>query len=115
MRKHSTICFTSKRREIPIEVKDGNEQSSHSGKALTIQGVTDTGTENDMTHRYTGTVIIEEEDAKNIPKDPSARLAAGDVGNASILVAYPDISYSRPSAPRIDNAPDYSNNTTYHL
>lgn len=94
-------------REIPIEVKDGNEHSSHFGHAPTIQDVT--GTENDYGPEVHGTVIIDEEDAEDIPTGPTARVAPGDVGNDSILSSYPGILNSGPSAPGINNIPDYNN------
>lgn len=93
-------------REIPIEVKDGNEQSSHSGHAPTIQDVT--GTENDYGPEIHGTVIIDEEDAEDLPTGPTAQVAPGDVGNDGIS-GYPGIINSGPSAPGINNIPDYSN------
>lgn len=96
-------------REIPIEVKDGNEQSSHSGHAPTILDVTDTG--NDYGPEIHGTVIIDEEDAEDVPTGPTAWVAPGpgDMGNDSILSGYPGILNSGPSAPGINNIPDYSN------
>ncbi|KAL8106719.1 plant UBX domain-containing protein 8-like isoform X2 [Apium graveolens] len=94
-------------REIPIEVKDGNEQSSYSGHAPTIQDVTET--ENDYGPEVHGIVIIDEEAAEDIPTGLTARAASGDVGNDSILSGYPGIMNSGPSAPGINNIPDYSN------
>ncbi|WOG85888.1 hypothetical protein DCAR_0105081 [Daucus carota subsp. sativus] len=92
-------------REIPIEVKDGNEQSSHSGHAPTIQDVT--GTADDYGPEIHGNVIIDEEDAEDIPR--TQRIAPGDAGNDSIMGGYPDIINSGPSAPGIDHIPEYSN------
>ncbi|KAK1352889.1 UBX domain-containing protein [Heracleum sosnowskyi] len=93
-------------REIPIEVKDGNEQSSHSGHAPTIQDVTDTA--NDYGPEIHGTVIIDEEDADDIPTG-STGVAPGDVGYDSILSGHPGILNSGPSAPGINNIPNYTN------
>lgn len=45
----------------------------------------------------------------NIPIGPTARVAPGDVGYDSILSGYPGILNSGPSAPGINNIPDYSN------
>ncbi|KAM7494204.1 hypothetical protein LguiB_028813 [Lonicera macranthoides] len=89
-------------REIPIEVKDGNEQSGNSGLAPTIQEVT--GTEDERGPEIHGTVVIDDEDDdNNIPTTPTARATRQSERNNSALG-------DRPSAPGIDDLPtDYNN------
>lgn len=88
-------------REIPIEVKDGNEQSGHSGLTPTIQEVT--GTEDECGPEIHGTVIIDDEDDDNIPTTPAARATRQSERNNNALG-------DRPSAPGIDDLPtDYNN------
>ncbi|CAK9173073.1 unnamed protein product [Ilex paraguariensis] len=82
-------------REIPIEVKDGNGQS---GLAPTIEDVTETAdTCGPETH---GPVIIDDEDDKDIPTAASAQVAEPTNSHGT---------HPRPSAPGIDDLPDYSN------
>ncbi|XP_042478267.1 plant UBX domain-containing protein 8-like isoform X2 [Macadamia integrifolia] len=60
-------------REIPIEVKDGNDQPGHSGSAPTIEDVTGTAyAPGPETH---GRVIIDDEEDEVIPIDPPAHAA----------------------------------------
>ncbi|GFZ07049.1 ubiquitin-like superfamily protein [Actinidia rufa] len=93
-------------REIPIEVKDGGEQSGHSGPAPTIEDVTGTTDAHGLeTH---GAIIIDDEVDEDIPTAPSGHVAGqnergGDVPGSNSRGTYP-----RPSAPGIDDLPDYS-------
>lgn len=88
-------------REIPIEVKDGGEQSGRSDQAPTIEDVTGTafaqGPENQ------GTVIIDNDE--EIPTAPSGQNAQND----GFLGNNPRGTYPRPTAPGIDDLPDYNN------
>ncbi|BFG31644.1 hypothetical protein CerSpe_179180 [Prunus speciosa] len=93
-------------REIPIEVKDGGNPSSHSGHAPTIDDVTGTA------HAYgpgiPGTVIIDDED-DDVPAAPTVQ-EGQDSGPQDISSG--DGSHHRnfvPSAPRFDDPQDYSN------
>ncbi|CAH9144364.1 unnamed protein product [Cuscuta epithymum] len=88
-------------REIPIEVKDGH--SSHSGRALTIEDVTDS--EHAHGPEVNETVIIDDEDIE-IPNVPSAQTFThhddifGDVST---------VAHHRPSAPGFNVLPDSNN------
>ncbi|XP_058190933.1 plant UBX domain-containing protein 8-like isoform X2 [Rhododendron vialii] len=88
-------------REIPIEVKDGDEQSGGSDLAPTIEDVTGTafarGPENQ------GTVIIDNDD--DISTAPSGQNDQND----GFLGYNPRGTYPRPSAPGIDDLPYYNN------
>lgn len=88
-------------REIPIEVKDGNEQPSRSGSSPTIEDVS--GTAQAEGHAIHGTVTINEEDDEDVP---TGLVTHAPVGNAA---NYPLAPISRPSAPGINDLPDYSN------
>ncbi|KAJ6415248.1 hypothetical protein OIU84_004105 [Salix udensis] len=82
-------------REIPIEVKDESGASGHSVHAPIIEDVT--GTEHAQGPGIQGTVIAEDDD---ISTDLNARATQG---NSSLE------GHFRPSAPELDNLPDYSN------
>ncbi|KAG5223331.1 UBX domain-containing family protein [Salix suchowensis] len=82
-------------REIPIEVKDESGASGHSVHAPIIEDVT--GTDHAQGPGIQGTVIAEDDD---ISTDLNARATQG---NSSLE------GYFRPSAPELDNLPDYSN------
>ncbi|KAK3005502.1 hypothetical protein RJ639_016061 [Escallonia herrerae] len=94
-------------REIPIEVKDGNEQAGQSGLAPTVQNVT--GIEHEHGSEIHGTVIIDDEEDEDIPGDPTARSSRQNGGNDGILGGNSRRQRSRPSAPEIDDLPDNSN------
>ncbi|XP_016651056.1 PREDICTED: plant UBX domain-containing protein 8 [Prunus mume] len=107
-------------REIPIEVKDDGNPSSHSGHAPTIDDVTGTA------HAYgpgiPGTVIIDDEDDDGIPGTviiddedddvPAAPTVQAGQGSGPQDISSGDGSHHRnfgPSAPRFDDPQDYSN------
>ncbi|CAK9141836.1 unnamed protein product, partial [Ilex paraguariensis] len=82
-------------REIPIEVKDGNGQSGHSGLAPPIDDVTETAVSHGPgTH---GTVITDDKDDKDIPTACSAEPTSSHD------------THPRPSSPGIADLPDYGN------
>ena len=83
-------------REIPIEVKDDSSASGHSVHAPIIEDVT--GTEHAQGPGIQGTVIAKDDD--DISTDLNARATQG---NSSLE------GHFRPSAPGLDNLPDYSN------
>ncbi|KAM1024843.1 hypothetical protein ACFX15_037390 [Malus domestica] len=94
-------------REIPIEVKDGDQPSGHSGRDPIIDDVT--GTEQGYGPGIPGTVIIDEEDDDDIPAAPTVQagqrsgpqdMSSGDGSH------HPNFGLS---APRFDDAQDYSN------
>lgn len=87
-------------REILIEVKDGNEQSGHSGLSPTIQDVT--GIAHELGPEIEWTVTIAED-------IPTALVAPWNERNDNILGDYSHVSHSGPSAPGLDDLPDYGN------
>lgn len=96
----STGHLVSRRREvrqIPVVVKDGTEQSSHSGLAPT--GENSTGTANRQSSDIHDTVIIDDEDEENILLAPDTRVAP----------SYAQVASSGPSAPTMNDLPDYRN------
>lgn len=88
-------------REIPIEVKDGGEQPGRSDLAPTIEDVT--GTSFEQGPATQGTVITD--DDEDIPTAPSGQNNQND----GFLGYNPRGTYPRPSAPGIDDLPDYNN------
>lgn len=102
-------------REIPIEVIDRNEQSDHSGSAPTIEDVS--GNTEAQGPEIRGTVIIDDDDDNdNSPTDPVVSAAGGNAENDHALDGHPQAAtsqisapISRPSAPVVDDLPDYSN------
>lgn len=93
----STGHLVSRRRQIPIVVKDGTEQSSHSGLAPT--GENSTGTANNQGSEIHDTVIVDDEDGENILPAPVTGVAP----------SYAQVASSGPSAPMINDLPDYRN------
>ncbi|KAF9685788.1 hypothetical protein SADUNF_Sadunf03G0090500 [Salix dunnii] len=87
-------------REIPIEVKDDSSASGHSVHAPIIEDVT--GTEHAQGPGIQGTVLAkdDDDDDDDISTDLNARVTQG---NSSLE------GHFRPSAPELDNMPDYSN------
>ncbi|KAI7987545.1 Plant UBX domain-containing protein 8 [Camellia lanceoleosa] len=94
-------------REIPIEVKDGSEQEGHSGLVPSIEDVTETAqAQGPETH---GTVIIDEDDDEDIPTAPSGHAAGQNEQEDDVLGNNSGGTYPMPTAPGIDDLPDYSN------
>ncbi|GMQ05268.1 hypothetical protein CsSME_00050363 [Camellia sinensis var. sinensis] len=94
-------------REIPIEVKDGSEQEGHSGLVPSIEDVTETAqAQGPETH---GTVIIDEDDDEDIPTAPSGHAAGQNEQENDALGNNSRGTYPMPTAPGIDDLPDYSN------
>ncbi|KAK7330638.1 hypothetical protein VNO77_24836 [Canavalia gladiata] len=92
-------------REIPIEVKDGNQSTPQAGPVPTIEDVT--GTVEARGPDIHGTVIInDDEDDDNTPPAP---IAQQDEQRNKILADSSLNSSARPSAPESENLPDYSN------
>lgn len=111
----STSDFTSRApfvshprevREIPIEVKDGNEPSSLSGFSPTIEDVTETA--RDHGPEVHGSVIIDEDDDEN---DPAALISRGggrnELRDDNLVSSFE--RHPRPSAPEVVDLPAYSN------
>ncbi|KAK3027552.1 hypothetical protein RJ639_042321 [Escallonia herrerae] len=94
-------------REIPIEVKDGNELAGQSGLAPTVQDFT--GIEHEHGPEIHGTVVIDDEEDEDLPGDPTARSSRQNGGNDGILGGNSRRQRSRPSAPEIDDLPDNNN------
>ncbi|XP_057463490.1 plant UBX domain-containing protein 8-like isoform X2 [Actinidia eriantha] len=93
-------------REIPIEVKDGGEQSGHSGPAPTIEDVTGTTDAHGLeTH---GAIIIDDEVDEDIPTAPSGHVAGQNEQGGDVPGSNSGGTYPRLSAPGIDDLPDYS-------
>ncbi|KAA8521986.1 hypothetical protein F0562_012700 [Nyssa sinensis] len=93
-------------KEIPIEVKDGNEQSGHSGLAPTIEDAT--GTAQAHGPEIHGTVIIDDDD-EVIPTALTAHTARWNERKDDVLS---DSSYGMhpgPSVPGVHDLPDYDN------
>lgn len=84
-------------RQIPVVVKDSTEQSSHSGLAPTGEG--STGIANRQGSEIHDTVIIDDEDEEDILPAPVTRAAP----------TYSQVAASGPSAPTMDDLPDYRN------
>ncbi|KAI8030304.1 Plant UBX domain-containing protein 8, partial [Camellia lanceoleosa] len=94
-------------REIPIEFKDGSEQEGHSGLVPSIEDVTETAqAQGPETH---GTVIIDEDDDEDIPTAPSGHAAGQNEQEDDVLGNNSGGTYPMPTAPGIDDLPDYSN------
>ncbi|CAN4127521.1 unnamed protein product [Withania somnifera] len=95
-------------REIPIEVKDGDGQSSHSRNAPVIEDVTDT---DDQTHgpETRGTVIIDDDDEEVVPGPLPTHDARRNRTNDDIFDGDSTAVFSGPSAPSDDVLPDYAN------
>ncbi|ESW27552.1 hypothetical protein PHAVU_003G212000 [Phaseolus vulgaris] len=91
-------------REIPIEVKDGNQSTTQSGRVPSIEDVT--GTVDAHGPDIHGTVIINDEDDDNAPP---AQIAHRHEQNDKILADTSLSSSARPSAPESENLPDYGN------
>ncbi|WVZ11250.1 hypothetical protein V8G54_015780 [Vigna mungo] len=89
-------------REIPIEVKDGNQSTTQSGHP-SIEDVT--GTVDAHGPDIHGTVIINDEDDDS----PLAQIAHRDEQNHNILADTSLNTSARPSAPESENLPDYNN------
>lgn len=89
-------------REIPIEVKDGNQSTTQSGHP-SIEDVT--GTADAHGPDIHGTVIINDEDDDT----PLAQIAHRDEQNHNILADTSLNTNARPSAPESENLPDYNN------
>ncbi|KAL6986182.1 hypothetical protein U1Q18_019550, partial [Sarracenia purpurea var. burkii] len=94
-------------REIPIEVKDGDERSDHSDLAPTIEDVT--GTAQALGPETHGTVIIEDDADEDIPTAPSEYTAGQNEQIDGVLGNNYGGTYPRPSAPGMDDLPAYSN------
>ncbi|KAL8114557.1 plant UBX domain-containing protein 8-like [Apium graveolens] len=96
----STGHLVSRRREvrqIPVVVKDGTEQSSHS--SLAPAGENSTGTANRQGSEFHDTVIIDDDDDENILPAPVTGVAP----------SYAQVASSGPSAPMMNDLPDYRN------
>lgn len=96
----STGHLVSRRREvrqIPVVVNDSSEQSSHSGLAPTGENSTETA--NRQGSEIHDTVIIDDEDEENILPAPVTRGAP----------SYVQVASSGPSAPMMNDLPDYRN------
>ncbi|TKY55343.1 Plant UBX domain-containing protein 8 [Spatholobus suberectus] len=91
-------------REIPIEVKDGNQSTPQAGHVPSIEDVT--GTVEAHGPDIHGTVIINDEDDDNTPPD---QIAHQDEQKHKILADTSLNNSARPSAPESENLPDYSN------
>ncbi|XP_021648545.2 plant UBX domain-containing protein 8 isoform X2 [Hevea brasiliensis] len=107
MNRAPFVSHLRERREIPIEVKDVSDASSHSGHAPIIEDLTGTGHAPGPDIR--GTVIVDDEDDNNIPADQTGRAAQlterrRDISSGSSLE-----NHSRPSAPELNKLPDYNN------
>lgn len=94
-------------REIPIEVKDGNGQSGHSDSAPIIEDVTESAQAHGP--EIHGNVILDEDDDKDVPTSQVARAPGHNVGSDNMSGGFSDAPSSRPTAPGIDDMPDYSN------
>ncbi|XP_027080951.1 plant UBX domain-containing protein 8-like [Coffea arabica] len=94
-------------REVPIEVKDGNGQSGRSDSAPIIEDVTETAQAHGPEIR--GNVILDEDDDKNVPTGPVERATGHNVGSDNTFGGFSHAPGSRPTAPGIDDMPDYSN------
>lgn len=94
-------------REIPIEVKGENEQSDHSGGAPIIENVTETA----QVHgpEIHGNVILDEDDDEDIPAGPVTQAPQHIGGSDNVFGSFSGAPNSRPTAPGIDDMPDYSN------
>ncbi|XP_028759030.1 plant UBX domain-containing protein 8 isoform X3 [Neltuma alba] len=92
-------------REIPIEVKDGNQSNSQAGHAPTIEDVT--GTVHAHGPDVHGTVIVDDDDDdKNTSPAPTGRQ---DEQKRMMLADTSRDRSTRPSAPELENVPDYGN------
>lgn len=97
-------------REIPIEVKDGNEQSGRSGSAPTIEDVTETAQAHGP--EIHDTVIVDEDGDEDIPTGPVTPVTQAprhNVGNDNLIGGFPRAPNSRSTARGIDDMPDYGN------
>ncbi|KAK7253026.1 hypothetical protein RIF29_37408 [Crotalaria pallida] len=91
-------------RQIPIEVKDGNQSTPQPGHAPTIEDVTGTvHTDGPDIH---GTVIVNDEDDDD---NPTAQIAYQNEQDHNTLADTSLGRSARPSAPEFEHLPDYSN------
>ncbi|OVA14152.1 UBX [Macleaya cordata] len=92
-------------REIPIEVKDGNDQSSHSGSRPVIEDIT--GTAPAHGPEIHGSVIIEDEEDEETLTVPAAHVS----GQNERIDSFSDVRgrRPRPSAPELGGLTDYGN------
>eukprot|EP00262_Sarcandra_glabra_P011617 TRINITY_DN2827_c0_g1_i1.p1 TRINITY_DN2827_c0_g1~~TRINITY_DN2827_c0_g1_i1.p1 ORF type:complete len:562 (+),score=146.91 TRINITY_DN2827_c0_g1_i1:741-2426(+) len=90
-------------REIPIEFKDGNNQSGHSGTGPAIEDVT--GSSYDHGTEIRGNVIIDDEDDEDLPIAPAGQNERKDDSSID------SFSERRPgaSAPQSDTVTESSN------
>lgn len=95
-------------REIPIEVKDGNQPSGHLGRAPLVEDVTDVAeTAHTHGHDIHGTVIVDDED--EVPTGPTAQAGQWSERRDDVSHDGSRDQHSGPSAPRFDSLPDYGN------
>lgn len=94
-------------REIPIEVKDDNQPSGHSGHAPAIEDVT--GIVHARGPDIHGTVLLDDEDDEDISAASTAQARLRDGGKDHILGDASHGGNVRPNAPEFDSLPDYSN------
>ncbi|XP_065858184.1 plant UBX domain-containing protein 8 [Euphorbia lathyris] len=100
------VSLPRERREIPIEVKDGSDVSSHSGHAPVIEDVT--GTEHAQDPGIRGTVIIDE-DADDFPTELTGMDAPRREQRVDGSGGSARNRNTSPSVPEFDNPPDYGN------
>ncbi|XP_021666569.2 plant UBX domain-containing protein 8 isoform X2 [Hevea brasiliensis] len=107
MNREPFVSHPRERREIPIEVKDDNDVSGHSGHAPIIEDVT--GTEHALGPDIRGTVIVDDEDDNEISTDLTGWSAQQTEQRGDISSGSAHESHSRPSASEFDKLPDYGN------
>lgn len=91
-------------RDIPIEVKDGNQSNPQAGHVPVIEDVT--GTVDTHGPDVHGTVIFDDEDDDNTSP---AQTEHQDEQKNKILADTSLDRRARPSAPEFENVPDYGN------
>ncbi|KAF8412316.1 hypothetical protein HHK36_000277 [Tetracentron sinense] len=95
-------------REIPIEFKDGTDQSGHSGPGgPTIEDVTETACMHGP--EIHENVIIDDEEDEDIPTAPIADAASQSERKDGFSGETLHERHPRSSAPELDSLPDYSN------
>lgn len=93
-------------REIPIEVKDGNQPSGHSGHAPIIEDVTEAADTPSAGIR--GTVVIDD-DEDEVPEAATSQAGQRSEPKEEMLNDGSHDQNIGPTAPRFDDVQDYGN------
>lgn len=94
-------------RQIPIEFKDDNTQSSHSGLGPTIEDVTESA--HGHGPEVHGTVIVDDDEDEDIPTAPTAHFSGQNEREIEFMADGVHGRNLAPSAPGLSSTNDYAN------